>query len=163
MAKKSRFTHVPFSATIVLGTLADSTVILGDIIGAMPTGAYIHNVTALWGLRDATAGEGPIDVGFAHGDLSTTEIKENLTVAFNDAGNIISRERASRPVRKVGSFGVIGDSTSLNDGQPVKRAARFNVQNDHELKAWAYNRSGAALTTGAAVVIDGTVLLRWKN
>ncbi len=164
MARRRKFTYVPFSMSITLGTLADSTVIVGNALNALATGAYIHDVVeCLVGLRDAQAGEGPIDVGFAHGDLSVTEIKEALTVTFNDPGNIIAKEHASRPVRKLGAFGVIGDSAALNDGKGMKRAIRFRVDTNHELKAFAYNRSGAALTTGAVLTIEGTVRLRWDS
>ncbi len=162
MARKSRgMDHIPFSVTLALGTLADSTVIVTNLLASLGEKFYFHSITALCGLRDAQAGEGPIDIGYAHGNLSTTEIKENLTVNLADPDDIIAREQSRRPVRKVGQFAVIGDSASLNDGQPLKRAIRFSVGSGHAIKLFAYNRSGAALTTGSSVVVDGTIHGRW--
>ncbi len=160
MAKK--MVHLPFSTTITLGTLADSTVVLSTILSGMTVGLYCHSVTANFAIRNVTPGEGPIEVGFSHGDLTTTEVKENLTANLSNPDNIISRERSSRPVRKVGQFPTIAADEVLANGVPVKRALRFNIGAGNDLKAWAYNRSGAALTTGATVTIDGTVHGRWK-
>jgi len=141
-------------------TLADATVLLQACMGAFGEDIYIVSVDCLFNIRDLTVGEGPIVVGLAHGDLSVTEVKEALVAELTDPDDIIAREHARRPVRKVGVFSEAG---ALADGRIIRRKILFSIGDAHTLNFFAFNRSGAALTTGASISLDATIFGRWQR
>lgn len=84
------FVAIPFTAAVALGTLGSGGVISGDLLGsALGEDLYILSIDGQWAVRSITAGEGPLQVGFAHDDLSTTEIGEYLTAELTDPDDII--------------------------------------------------------------------------
>ncbi len=163
-AKNRRnFVAIPFTAQITLSTLASVTAILTTTIATLAEDLFIISVDALWSLRDLTPGEGPIEVGFAHDDLTVAEVQEALNAELVDPDDIITRERARRPVRRVGIFSGLGESETLNDGRVLRQAIKFMIGDGHTLNCYALNRSGATLTTGAIVHINGTIFGRWQR
>ncbi len=158
----NRFQAIPFESSLTLSTLADNTVVVQNLLGAeFAEDFYTISIDAIWSLLGHTAGEGPITVGFAHNDLSTGEIKENLDAEITDPDNIIAREMTRRPVRKSGTFPGLATNETLNHGDPKKTTMKFMVGDGHGLEQWAINRSNAALTTGTVVVCEGTIFGRW--
>ncbi len=166
MGKKrnsKNFVAIPFSLQLALSTLGNDVVIKGDTV-TFGEDIYIMSVDASWSLTGHTAGELPILVGMAHGDLTVGEIVENLVAEVSDPDDIIAAERARRPVRKAGKFAVGGvTDQQLADGREIRTKVKFTVGNDHALACWAMNLSGATLTTGATVDIDGTIFGRWRR
>lgn len=158
------FVAIPFSTQLSLSTLADDTVLSSSLfISAFGEDIFIISVDAHWALR-ITANELPVEVGFAHGDLTDIEIKENTEAELTDPDDIIAKERARRPVRRVGVFSVGGVTDMvLNDGVKIRTPIKFSVGNDHVLNFWAKNISGATLTTGAFVELNGTLFGRWQR
>lgn len=170
MAKSKRrrrnnknFVAIPFTDAITLGTLdngvaekQDTPIVLGEDL-------FVISVDCTWSIRGLTAGEGPIHIGWCHGDLSVTEITEALDAEVSDPDDIIARERARRPVRRAGSFSGQTADDVMNDGNPVRTKCKFSVGDGHSLTAYAVNRSGAQLTTGGIVVIEGTIFGRWQR
>lgn len=168
MAKRRRgkrrrgFVAIPFSGDITLATLANSGVIMEDLLGSqLSEDLFCISVDICWAIKDLTAGEGPIDVGLCHNDLSVSEVAECLDVDLSDPDAIIERERARRPVRRSGKFSGVATEQTLNDGKEIRTKMKFTVGNGHCPAAWARNRSGAALTTGAIISYDGTLYGRW--
>lgn len=162
--RKRNFVAIPFSATITLGTLGSTIVVAEDALGAaLGEDIYMISVKANYTLLGHTATEGPIHVGFAHDDLSVTEIGEALDAELTDPDDIIQRERARRPVRRVGSFPCLSTNEALNDGVEVKTPLKFSVGDGHNLSCWARSYHASNLTTGSKVKIDGTIFGRWQR
>ncbi len=168
MAKKRRrnrkgFTAIPFNDTNALVTLADATILSGQLLnGVFAEDFFIISIDCTWSLRNVTGGEVPIEVGFAHDDYSIAEIDEYLIVNLLDPDNMIAAEQSKRKVRRVGSF-QDGDKTDqgINDGRPVRTPMKFVIGSGHGINHWAKNNSGAVLTTGAVVHMSGTIYGRW--
>ncbi len=170
MKKRSRknrkgFVAIPFNASVALATLADNTVLATNMFGSnYGEDLYIISVDATWHIDALTDGQGPIPVGYSHSDLTVAEIGEALSAELTDPDNIIQKERARRPVRRAGAFqGKVGGNETLNDGNLIRTQIKFTVGNDFQLQFWAVNRSGAVLTTGATLRINGTLYGRWRR
>ncbi len=172
MARKSRsynrrgFQAIPFTAAFQLSTLADNTVLSADLLGGnFVEDFYCISVDATVALNDITAGEVPIDFGYAHGDLTVAEILEALDAQILDPSDIIARERSRRPVRLVGKF---SDGTKtemvLNEGMTIRSKLKFMVNDGKSIVFFVVNRSGSnPLTTGQRLEISGTLYGRWAH
>ncbi len=164
--KRSRrgFQAIPFTAIITLGTATDGTVVQSAVI-AFGEDFFVISADAVWTLRDGDAGEGPIDLGWNHGDLSVAEIAEALDAELSDPDDIIARERARRPVRRAGTVipKVAGEDVQLNNGVKIRTRMKFSVGDGHTLDVYGRNRSGGSLAGGMTVVVDGTVYGRWQR
>ncbi len=147
---------------IALGTLADVTVQVGAVTGSADGQYRAMSHKAVWSLRDFTAGEGPITVGYAHSDYSVTEIKEALEIAnsINLGDLVASREQSQRLVRVVGQFPGILAAETLNDGKPIKTRLNWAMPIGKALNVFAYNESGNSLTTGAFVQATGDLWVK---
>lgn len=148
--------------TISLGTLADQTAVKATL-ATLASGGFIVAADLMWAIRDVVSGEGPIEVGVAHGDYSVTELKEALEASASaDPGDLVAREHARRLLRKSGFFPGFSTEEVLNDGRVKRTKVRFALADGSTLAAYAYNRSGAALTVGAGeVVVMGDLWVRF--
>ncbi len=124
---------------------------------------YVISVDGTWALHTHTAGQGPIVVGFAHADLTVAEISECIKAELTDPDDIITRERARRPVRQVGAFNGLNTDETLYDGVAKRTTIKISIGNDHNLALYAFNRSGAPLTTGSKITVDGVLYGRWQR
>ncbi len=147
--------------TLALGALANADVV-GDVFNdTLDQEAYAISMEALWTIRGDTGGEGPVLVGVAHGDYTDAEIEEYLENAGSwTRGDLIAQEIAKRKIRTVGAFQGTAIDEILNDGKPMKTKLGFMLQEGQTVKVWAWNKSGATLTTGAQVFLEGHVWLR---
>ncbi len=162
-SRRRGFVAIPVSQQITLGTLASNIVVAADLIAALTEDLYVISADLMWSRLNAADGEGPIQVGIAHGDLSVTEIGENLNANVTGPDNIIQMERARRPVRKAGMFSGLAGDEVLNDGKEIRSRIKFSIGDGQAVLAWAVNRSGATLTTGGLVRVDGTIYGRWQR
>ncbi len=126
-------------------------------------GAYrVKSATYVWSKKNATGAEGPITVGYAHSDYSVTEIKECIEAqASINVGNKVAQEQANRLVRIIGQFPGASTEETLNDGRPIHTKLNWLIPIGMQLNIFAYNDSGATLTTG--MLIDGTGVLWIKD
>ena len=162
--RRKNFVAIPYTQALALSTLADAIVLTADLLaGSFLEDFFCISLDMMCSLRGLTAGETPIGFGVAHGDLSVTEIAEALSANLLEPDNIIQRERARRPVRRVGTFGEVDSDQTFNNGNPKRQALRFSVGSGHALVLWVQNRSGATLTTGAQVRAEGTLYGRWQR
>ncbi len=141
------------SAQLALGTLGNVTVINGAVFGNADGAYRIMSTNVLWTMKNLTAGEGPIHVGYAHGDYTVTEIKEAIESASSiSIGNMVEQERGQRRVRLVGSFsGEVGEE-ALNEGRKIRTKLNWLIPIGTNFNMFAYNDSGVnPLTTGAIV------------
>ncbi len=164
MAKHSRkfsLRPVKVQPQLVLGTLANNIVVVAGVTGAADGQYRATSISTLWGMSGATAGEGPIIVGYAHSDYTVTEIKEALeSNASISIGLKVEQERANRLVRVVGTFANDGTEESLNDGKFIKTKLNWAMSIGKFINIFAYNDSGATLTTGQVVKTQGKLWVK---
>lgn len=149
------------TTNLVLSTLADVTALAQNMGDTVKGRTFALSAELTWAIRSLTVGEGPIAVGLAHSDYTSAEIEEYIENAGGwDEGDLVSQEISKRKIRHVGTFSGEAAEEVLNDGEPIKTTLKFILNDATTLKVWAYNRSGAALTTGAIVNTIGHVWLR---
>ncbi len=162
-SKSRGMIFIQIDATVTLSTLAAGAIITGTVL-TFGEDFFMVGMKASWSLRDGTDGEMPILAGFAHGDLSVTEIGEWQTAEVTDPDDIIANERTRRPCRKVGVFGESARTDqALNDGAPLLTRFKRSIGDGHALNLWAMNQSSATLTTGTQVKATGHIYGRWQR
>ncbi len=166
MAKKNsrrkNFVAIPFDGSITLATLANETVLKSSIFSsALTRGLFAISADIYWSLDDLTPTEGPIAVGICHDDLSVAEVAEALNAELSDPSDIIQRERARRPVRRSGVFPGLSTHEAINHGNVIRTTIKFSIHDGHNLALYAFNKSGAILTTGAFIKFQGVLFGRW--
>ncbi len=160
-ASTARFQVIKFNANLALTTLG-STTVLTQVLSALSQDFYAVSADCRWAIRGLTAGEGPLVVGYANSDLSVTEIAEGLDASPSSESDIIARERTRRPVRSAGTFSGVATEEVLNNGKPIRTKLKFNLANSLEVNAWIRNESGAVLTTGAVLEMQGKIYGYWR-
>ncbi len=144
-----------------LAALAGDDMLIGSSLGNVSDSAYVSSAELSWSRANGTVGEGPIIVGLAHSDYSANEIEEWFESTNTwDLGNQVSQEHARRKCRIVGTFSGDNVTEVLNDGKPIKTKLGFVCHDGTGLVQFAYNDSGAALTTGSLVKINGKFNVR---
>ncbi len=136
---------------VPLGALATKTAVVASFDEVVDSRTRLSSIVAKWALEGLTAGEGPIEVGVAHGDYTLAEIEEYLenTGSWNESDLISSREIAKRLIRSVGILSHREDV--LNEGRVVKTKLNWLLNEGVTLDLWAYNISTGILTTGGVV------------
>ncbi len=161
---RKNFVAIPFSGSLALLTLGNGSALSLNLLNAVfGEDIYIISLDILLTLVNGTAGEVPIIVGLNHSDLSATETVEALVAEQTDPDDIIAKERARRPVRKIGSFGENDTDQVMNDGRKIRQTVKMSIGDGHNLDIFGFNNSGAALTTGAIIKFDGTLYGRWQR
>ncbi len=158
---RSRLAVINVDENIVLGTLGNGAAITSD---GDPMGREFYWISndLYWQVDGLTVGQGPIVVGIAHNDYTDVEIAENLNqTGMEDPGDKIAQEHGRRLVRRSGQFGGGSANEALNDGKSIRTKAGWVLQDGFAPAFWAQNKSGAALTTGAAVRVLGKMYGRW--
>ncbi len=155
------FVAIPVNVSLALAALASDTILSADLLASLVEDLYISSIKGYWSLIGATPTEGPLNMGFAHGDYTVNEIEEKLDANVSDPDDKIAVERSRRLVRSAGIFPVITANEVLHGGIPVSTTMKFVVGDGKAVSFWVYNRSGAVLTTGATIGFIGTVFGRW--
>ncbi len=146
-----------------MGTATAGTVVKASVFtNAFGNAFFAVSVDGQYTLRGATAGEGPIDFGWSLNDYSVAEIAENLVAdEMNTRINQIAMEQARRKVRRVGVYSVIGSEEKFSEGNTKRRKLGFTIPDGGNLDLWGRNSSGAQLTTGQVLQVQGTLYGRW--
>ncbi len=156
------FVAIRVDKQITLSTLADATFLAADLFGGnLVEDLYVSSTDLLWTIRGHTAGEGPIEVGVAHGDYSVAELAQWGTSNQFDPDDLIDKEHNRRLVRSSGMFPGLSTEEALNNGTKLKTIVKFIIGDGKPFNIWALNASGAVLTTGCVVEVHGTVYGRW--
>ncbi len=160
--RKRRLVYIPVSGNLGLTTLGDQSLRAGALHTAFTEDFFCVYTKFTWGLEDLTLGETPITVGLAHNDYSELEISEALSVEVLGPEDLIETERSRRKVRQVGQF---NDSSlteqKIGDGEAVYTTCKFLISDGQAMSLWALNQSGATLTTGSRIRVDGMMVGRW--
>lgn len=153
-----------------VGNIAEDITVGNLVAGAMAETAtaaatetcYALSADLLISVSGMTPGDGPLDIGLFHGDYSTAEVAECLdavTDAFQE-GDLVTKEKAKRRVRRIGQLsGGLADEV-LNDGKPIRVRIKFAVDAGQDLGFYARNADSAQRTTGAVVHIKGKIYYR---
>ncbi len=159
--QNSRFQALPVNAALSIGTLADQTATTGNLT-AITDDFWCQSADLSWSMDDHTAGEGPLMIGVNNGDLTGAEITEALDAAPVSRSDIINRERARRPVRRMGVFSGLSTNEALFDGKLQRYPLKIYLAESIELEMFVFNNSGAALTTGTVINVYGTIYGEWR-
>ncbi len=166
MAKKrsrrgSRIRVARFAADLTLAALAAGDMIsLNDLVannGGQRVFAVSMDVTTT--IRAATPGEGPVQVGVAHGDYTAAEIEEWYeSQAGMDPTDKVAQEKNGRLCRDIGQFSLVGANEVLNNGNLKRVKLGFLLEDSKGIDAWAH--TSTLLTTGAVVNFSGKLYYR---
>ncbi len=165
MAKHKRIpvVTIPDTVNITLATLANDTAIKAtDIPITDDFFCYSLDINAV--MREVDVGEGPIQLGWANGDLSVSEIVEALDARPLGASDIIARERAKRPCRLIGVLatgGLATEEARLNDGVTLRVKVMRKFSKGIGMGLFAVNRSGSALSGGMIITTTTRYYGRW--
>ncbi len=162
MARRKRgIVAIPINKTLASSTLAANTLLGGDLFTSDLTEDFFCISADLNIGWTGTAGEGPIEVGLAHGDYSDTEIEENLELSFTNPDSKIEQERSRRLVRRIGYLSGTAAEGVLNEGRTTRVKLRFSIGGAAgQLKMWMYNRHTTNLT-GTTISYQGYLYGRW--
>ncbi len=157
-----KFSVIKFDFNRTLTTLADGALTSINLLtSSVNRECYVISVDTYWTIKGLAAGEGPLEVGYAHSDLSVTEISEALSAEPGSPGEIIEREQASRPVRFAGMFSGIGTNEVLNNGKAIRTKLGFTLDDAQNVLMYVANLAGQTLTTGASIRGIGRLYVRW--
>ncbi len=157
--RNMRVVRVVGAAT--LATLANVTVLAAGWTGTGQQSYWAISAKSTWALKNHTAGEGPLHVGYTHGDYSVVEIKEWFEGTGQiDRGNMVAQEQRSRRIRFVGTFDGLSSEEVLNDGKPITTKLGMQIPTGQEVDIWCYNDSGSSLTTGTIVEVNGRIVIK---
>lgn len=159
---KKNFVAIPFSVGVPLGALADLSLVSLPLV-TFGEDIFVISVDMNVAWKGAAGGEGPVELGIDHGDLTNTEVIEALEAELTDPDDIIARERARRPVRRFGFCDMVTQDGVHNDGRTTRVPVRFSVGDGKALEAFALNRSGGPLTPGVTMSFNGTIFGRWQR
>ncbi len=148
--------------SLSIGALTAVTVAAGDLVAAADEEYRAISAKLTWSTEAHTGGEGPMDVGLAMGDYTTTELKEWIESKTSiNRGDLIANEQASRRARFVGTFAGVAAIEVLNDGKPITTKLNWHIPAGETVNVWCYNRDTNTLTTGTLVKTSGTYFIRY--
>ncbi len=161
--KYRRYLRGNIDLVFALLTLADNDVSIQANSESVTETTWLSSVKLIWAVRDFVAGEGPVYVGIAHSDYSSAEIEEWLeNTASWSQGDLVQQEVAKRKIKMVGVFDFKFISSTqglqaekLNDGKPITTKCNWMLSTGQSIDLWAFNKSGAALQTGAVISVEG--------
>ncbi len=159
--RRSKILKGNVDEAMALLTLANNSLVADAFDESVNERTFIISIDATYALRTLTPGEGPIVFGVAHSDYTAAEIEEVIENAGSwNEGDLVSQETARRKVRIIGQFEGQLANEDFNDGVKLKTTLKWILLQGQTIDLWAYNRSGAALTTGAFLICSGHVWLR---
>ncbi len=139
-----------------MSALGANTVLVNPIYADPVGAAYrIKSMKATWSMENMDILDGPVIVGYAHGDYTVGEIKECIESGGSIVlGNKIVQEQANRLVRIVGTFspGVDQADVTLNDGKPITTKLNWLITVGQTFNLFVYNDGSAAIETATKVV-----------
>ncbi len=155
---------MPVSGSVLPSTLGSGVVIKSNLMTNLSEDFFVISADLHFEIRDGTVGEGPLQVGLAHGDYTVTEIKECLDVDLSNPSDKIAVERSRRLVRRAGFFqqnlSAAGEQMPQN-GEVKRYKLKWMINDGVSLDFWVHNQSGGALTGGGTVIVSGTLYGRW--
>ncbi len=149
--------------TMALGTLGNKTAISATVADTVIEKAWCSSVKCSYSMSGYTAvqADGPLLVGVAHGDYTSTEIEEWIeSVDSWEETDQIGQEIGRRKIRRIGQFDIPPntapeDTIVLNDGKMISTKTKYVFSTGQTVRFWVYNQGTGALTTGAILSVQG--------
>ncbi len=163
------FVAIEVAGSLALSTLADDTYLSVGTQATFTEDFFAISADLSGSIKALTPGEGsPSTMVVAHSDYTDVEVREGLDIgSLTGPADKIQEERSRRLIRKVGVF----QSQEVNHvslkaegryaSSRIRTKLRFLISDGNALDIGVWNRSGAALTTGASFEFDGTLYGRW--
>ncbi len=162
--RRAALVPLKFTISVNLSTLAANAAILADTVAGLLQDFDVVSTDLTAVLRNHTAGEGPIDFGLNAQQYDAAEVVEALDASpLSQYGT--AQERSNRRVRHYGTFSGSQTEEEVNDGEPIRRKMFLRAVGGTSTpvaQVWIRNLSGATLTTGSSVSVQGTHWGRWK-
>ncbi len=163
--RKFNLRQVRINASSPVGALAALDVVTNAVTAASLNRFRLVTVKASYSLVDLGAAiDDGQEFGLAHSDYSATEIEECLEAASAiDVGDKVAQEQANRLVRSIGVFAspaVADASLQFNQGRQVRTKLNWMIGIGQTLTLWIRNGSGTVYTTGASVIIAGSLWVK---
>ncbi len=159
MSGRQQVQHL--SNELALLTLANLTALISNtnIDASRDQGVRIKQLKVAATIKGLTAGEGPIVWGLAL-ELTAVEIAECLLA---DPQAMQDTDAADKANRRVFPIGVFTMDTASDDPQGFREVGFpwKEIPEESTLKFYAWNTSGAALTTGAKITWNAAVVQEW--
>lgn len=159
--KSKPLVWIPVTGSLNPSTLADNAVFKATLWTANED-FFLVGAKLSASLHTGTSGEGPLEIGLADNDLSTTEIQECLDASPSTPRDRIAIEQGRRPVRSFAQFDGQETHEKIADGMQIKVPCKFTIYDDSELALWVRNRSDASLTGGQIINVSGKIYGRWR-
>ncbi len=157
----SKFQALPVDALLPLSTLAAETVIGALAYASLEDDFWMQSCDLTWSMHNHVAGEGPLSVGLSNSDLTIAEIDEAIEAAPTSRSDIVVREQARRPIRRVGVFPGLLSEEVLNDGKSIWTTLKMYMAEGANLVFFVENKT--AQLTGATIInIYGTIYGEWR-
>ncbi len=154
-----RYLRGEVNQTMTLTTLAGRTIAVEVEDETVEESTWLSSVKLTWALSELTPGtdDGPVAVGIAHSDYSSTEIEEWIenTGSWKEGDLVQSREVGKRLIRQVGIFAEPATAlapVTLNDGKPIRTKCGWLLTSGDTIQFWAYNLGTSAFATTAPLV-----------
>ncbi len=161
--RRNNFIAIPFEVESDLaGMTAGELREIGMLGAVLGEDLYCISVDATYTLRDKDTGEGPIQIGYHHSDLSVTEVAEALAAQVTDPDDIIAKERARRPVRRAGVFPIAGTDVEIRHGAKFRTKLGWSTGDGHNPALWVKNEDSTTLAAGT-LIVGGTLFGRWQR
>ena len=158
--RNRKLVKIPVTSTLSLAGIGSGGITDGNATTIMARDFFAVGFKGDYSIKDFTASEGPVKIGWAHGDYTSTEVQEMLNAENIDDSDKITNEKARRLVRPVGKFAGFATDEVLQDGRLIWTRLGFTLQEGIALSHWAINRSGGTWTSGV-VTLDGHLWGLW--
>ncbi len=160
-SRTGQLAKIPIQVSQAVGAAIDGAVVKATL-NNFSDEVVILSAKLTWSLFGHTPNEGPLQVGIATDDLSVAEIGEALDASPSSRSDQVAFEQAGRMVRLAGVFdGQVADE-KLNEGRLLKTKLGFAVANNNDAVFFVRNLSGATLTTGSSVRVNGHLIVKWQ-
>lgn len=155
--------------SLALGTLATNTFLTGALFTNGTGRKFLISADLSWNWSEVTQGNGPINVGVAHGDYTTTELLEWFSSASFTQSNKQEREENARGrfVKQAGTISAMagGSGTNTAAGQLAQGGLKrlklgFLIEDGEAVNVWAHNADAVLLATGSLLRVTGKVYYR---
>ncbi len=157
----SAFQAIPIDGGVNLGALANNAAIVGNLT-TFTDDFWGQSADLSWTTSNATVGEGPLLVGLCSSDLTAAQVAEAILATPDSRSDIVAREQARRPVRRVGKFTVLNTHEVLADGKNIRTPVKMYFAEATQMNIFVFNASGSTLTTANFVHAYGMLYGEWK-
>lgn len=153
-----------FRTSLSLQTLADDTGLLADTLvdGSRLNGVQIQKMWAALSFINHTANEGSILWGFSRNVGTVTQLKEWLEADPQGPSNTAEVKKTESDIYVMGWLPET-DKVSYGSGLRMIRFPWKKLGEDDTLSIWAFNDSGASLTTGTIVKVQIVISGHWMD